>query len=157
MTTINFSGVDRCIEIAFGSGEDVATVEVADIYSSWKQWALLNPNFFHAMESAGGDDKATGQKIGSVFFLTNEWRICPAPHSSVPRTVLKLEGELYHRQAGFEIFDYDDVGAGQILIIEKLIPATSTVIETGTSGLTAEESALLLKIAKNSGLIPATL
>lgn len=48
-----------------------------DLYSDWKEWALLNNQYLPAIRAVGGDivNPNTGEQTGTTFFTTNGWRI----------------------------------------------------------------------------------
>jgi hypothetical protein len=161
MATISFNGLEKCVEITFGSGEDSANIEVIDIYSLWKEWTQIDDNlkWDQAFSSTGGDPLGGTEYLGSAFFIKNDWKICPIPYTGIQATKLVLVGNLFPEIVGTPLFDYSSVPINQQTHCElrtSNLPILQ-VIETGVSGLTPEESAALLKIKSNAGLIPALL
>jgi hypothetical protein len=68
----SFNGLTKRITIT-----NVSSVDVKDLYSSWKQWALLEDNlrFLPALRTIGGDPTVEGQSAPAYYFLTNGWRV----------------------------------------------------------------------------------
>jgi hypothetical protein len=66
-------------EIANGADN---TVDVVDIYSTWKQWVIQSDNAKYppAFRVIGGDPISPSQNVGSTFFFNviDGWRIIPA-------------------------------------------------------------------------------
>jgi len=48
-----------------------------DVYSSWKEWALVRDNlkFLSAIRGIGGDSIGGGLYAGDIYFLVNGWRL----------------------------------------------------------------------------------
>ena len=48
-----------------------------DIYSSWKEWFILNENakWLPALRVVGGDPISAGRFLGTTYFLINGWKI----------------------------------------------------------------------------------
>lgn len=66
-----FDGPNKLIDIS-GTTE----VDVQELYSSWKEWVLLdNANYYDAFRTFGGDPTITGQFAPSYYFLQNGWRV----------------------------------------------------------------------------------
>jgi hypothetical protein len=64
-----------------------------DIYSDWKEWALLGDNFKYdqAMRSTGGDPLPGSKALGSTYFLMNGWKIRPQEANHT----LNVDGNMY--------------------------------------------------------------
>lgn len=86
---ITFDGPTRLITLESGQ----TLVEVAEIYSRWKDWALLNPQFPEAFRQVGGDPLGGGVFSGINTFIRNDlgWRIKP-PEEDI---IINLVGNLY--------------------------------------------------------------
>lgn len=71
---VMFDGPTKTIVIS--PSVDVIDIGV-DLYSAWKDWALLRDNlkFLQAMRSTGGDPLPGNLKLGATYFLVNGWRI----------------------------------------------------------------------------------
>ncbi len=71
---VTFDGPNSLIRI--NDGETELNVE-ADIYSAWKDWALLRDylKWEPALRNTGGDPLPGGDALGATFFLINGWRI----------------------------------------------------------------------------------
>lgn len=88
MANVTFDGVNKIITV--NSGVTSLNVQV-DLYSDWKEWALLNPGFLPAFRSVGGDELQTNYYLAPTFFLLNGWRIRPAEEDRI----LNVAGNLY--------------------------------------------------------------
>ncbi len=86
---IAFDGPSLLITLESGD----TTVEVAEIYSRWKDWVLLNPGYPEAFRAVGGDPLGGGLFSGINTFIRNDlgWRIKP-PEEDIDIT---LVGNLY--------------------------------------------------------------
>lgn len=89
----------RIVEIDAG-GDNV--LDVAEIYSEWKEWLKLSDNakFSQAFRFVGGDPISDTQDLGVTYFLLNGWRIRPAESSHK----LTLVGNIFTDPSGFSIF-----------------------------------------------------
>lgn len=67
-----FNGITKRITVT-----GVTEVDVKDLYSSWKEWAVAGDNlkYSQALRTIGGDPTVEGQSAPSYYFLTNGWRI----------------------------------------------------------------------------------
>ena len=85
---VTFDGPRKRIKV--NEGVDALSVK-NDIYSSWKEWVMLDQNakFLPAFRTIGGDPVGGGQYAGDMYFLTNGWQI------EVDHTV-KVSGIVYH-------------------------------------------------------------
>jgi len=159
MATIQFNGVTKCIGIVLGVSELEATIDIQDLYSLWKEWVLESDNakYLPAFDGLGGNQVSTTEYLGRTFIIKNDWKICPI--ATEDDTKIILNGNIFPEVAGTPIISYAYMNPLLNTHVENrssLLPSLS-IIETGTSGLTATESALLEKIAKLVTLIPAAL
>lgn len=71
---VTFDGPNKLIII--NNGESSISIQ-DDIYSSWKQWAILRDylKFVPACRSVGGDPTVEGNFLGATFFTINNWQI----------------------------------------------------------------------------------
>lgn len=149
MSTITFSGESRCIAINLGAQESSATVKVSDIYRAWKNWVSQSDNlkYLQAIRPVGGEPLNEIERLGSAFFLVEEWRICPIP--TEVETKLTIDGNLFPEPATNPVLSYHMVPSGLHTHVEmrtSTLPVTMiTQVNTG-SGLSAEERATLLAI-----------
>jgi hypothetical protein len=70
-----FDGPNKLVRLSNGAGTIVVK---EDIYSPWKEWALIADNlkYFAALRSTGGDPlPGEGEFLGSTFFLINGWKL----------------------------------------------------------------------------------
>lgn len=88
---ISFDGPSLLITLAAGDTE----VEVAEIYSRWKDWVLLSDNAKYppAFRETGGDPLGGGVFAGVNTFIRNDlgWRIKP-PEQDI---IINLIGNIY--------------------------------------------------------------
>lgn len=138
--SVTFDGPNKLI-IA-DAGTTYLNVAV-DIYSAWKIWAAQDENikYEQAMRVVGGDPTVGGNRISGYFFLMNGWRIRPqeANHYLVVDGILLVDG-------GGDPF-VNTLGTYNVRI-NQITPlqAEAILVETGVSGLTAEESNQLLSL-----------
>lgn len=143
MTVATFDGPNLIIQLP-----SIVTYDVQrDFYSAWKQWAALSDNlkYLPAFDTTGGDVISEGQTIAPYFFCRNDlgWRIrMPESDGEIP-----VEGNLFARQSTIPLFEQ---AAGFDAFLRLEVSSRAVVIQTGISGLTAAESALIK-------LIPATI
>ena len=73
---VTFDGVNKLILI--NPGETSLDVQ-ADIYSAWKQWAILETNlkYLNPISTVGGEPTIAGQRLDVTYFLINGWKIKP--------------------------------------------------------------------------------
>jgi len=88
MANVTFNGTTKIITV--NSGVTTLNVQV-DLYSDWKEWAILNPGYLPAFRSVGGDQLQTDYFLAPTFFLLNGWRIRPAEENRI----LSVIGNLY--------------------------------------------------------------
>jgi len=71
---VTFDGENSLIIV--NEGETEINIQ-ADIYSAWKDWALLRDylKFRAALRTTGGDPLPSGDALGATFFLINGWQI----------------------------------------------------------------------------------
>jgi hypothetical protein len=138
---INPSGL--CIDLMCGIGETDVTFQVSDIYSTWKDWLLINDNskYLQAMDSAGGEPLGGSEALGRAYFLltSNGWKICPNTTEAEVRII--LQGNLFASPATDSLFDYDEVASK--CFVELRTSTLPSIMETGTSGLLPSESSQL--------------
>jgi len=143
VTVATFDGPNLIIQLPSIDTYDVQR----DLYSAWKQWAALSDNlkFAQAFETTGGDQISDTSTIAPYFFCRNDlgWRIrMPESDGEIP-----VDGNLFARQSTIPLFE-QATGFDAFLRLE--VSSRAVVIQTGVSGLTAAESALIK-------LIPATI
>lgn len=139
---VTFVGETR--EIIINPGFTEISVK-EDIYSAWKQWALLrnNTKFPEALRSTGGDSLGSGLFAGDIYFLRNGWKI-------VVNELVKIDGVIYHDD-GIEVFDVKS-GGGVISTVSNLVQ-TVQVGSTGTGDCpTSEDIAIATENRLNNTL-----
>jgi hypothetical protein len=137
----SFDGVTKIISLT----NSTTVLDVKDLYSRWKDWSQNGgSNYLQAFSPVGGDpvDENQGIYVTGYFFLTNGWRVRPqeANHKLNVKNgvLLTLEGE--------DPF-LSTLGTYNVLVLySQPVRSESTIIETGTSGLTSQESDKLMSI-----------
>ena len=143
MTVATFDGPSLTIQLPSVEPYDAQR----DLYSAWKQWAGLSDNlkYLPAFDTTGGDVISEGQTIAPYFFCRNDlgWRIkMPDDNGEIV-----VAGNIFPRDSNETLFQQSP-GYDAFLRLE--VSSRAVVIESGVSGLTPAESALLK-------LIPALL
>ena len=136
MADATFDGANLYITLPSIGGFDVQT----EIYSAWKEWIAIGDNAKYppAFDTTGGDDVGGGQKIAPYFFCRNDlgWRIkMPSNDGEIV-----VSGNLFPRDSSIALFEQTS-GFDAFLRLE--VSTRAVVVETGVSGLTAEESTQL--------------
>lgn len=77
---VTFDGINKLILI--NDGETELDFQI-DVYSSWKEWSLLEDNlkYLPAFSTIGGEPTVAGQKLDVTYFLINGWKLKPYPGS----------------------------------------------------------------------------
>ena len=135
----SFDGVAKIISLTVGT----TAMDVKDFYSRWKDWTQTGGSkYLQAMSIVGGDpiDQANGIYVTSYIFLENGWKVRPYEGNHK----LKVSNGVLLTSTGDDPF-LQTVGSYNVLVqYSQPVRSESTVIETGVSGLTAEESETLL-------------
>jgi hypothetical protein len=130
-----FDGTTKIITYSIGT----TGMDVKDLYSRWKDWVSLSGSkYLQAMNVVGGEpiDEANGIYVSSYVFLENGWRIRPAEENHT----LKVANGILLTSTGDDPF-IETAGYYNVQIkFSQPVATQSVVIETGTSGLTEEES-----------------
>lgn len=128
-----FDGPNKRINCLSGT----TTLDMVEVYSSWKEWMLLSDNakYQFAFTVIGGDEIAPGEYLGRTFFLENGWKIKPQEASHV----LTVIGNLYSRD-GLSPF-VTTSGAYNVSIRSKFSNLIDMIATGGGSALTKEEIA----------------
>lgn len=80
MAQFTFDGPNKLIIGAYTPVSSEFTADAAiDLYSDWKEWAVLDDNskYAQALSTVGGEQIGVGVYTGSYFFLENGWKIRP--------------------------------------------------------------------------------
>ena len=146
MADATFDGANLHITLPSIGSFDTQT----DIYSAWKEWIVQSDNAKYppAFDTTGGDNVGAGQTIAPYFFCRNDlgWRIkMPEANGEII-----VAGNLFPRDPNAALFEQT---SGYDAFLRLEVSTRAVVIERGTSGLTAAESAQLA----NAALIPALL
>lgn len=140
---VTFDGVNKLILI--NNGETSIDVQ-RDIYSSWKEWDLLETNtrYLPALNTVGGEPTIAGQKLDVTYFLINGWRIKPYPGSydlNIVGNLFEVNGGSIKVQADIikSIPNNISVSTNTSVIVRQVNGAT-------TGGLTVDQDAALFNI-----------
>jgi len=121
----------------------IVSFKVIDLYSAWKDWVVNGEGrqYPALFDVTGGDAITDVVNAGSYFFLRTDlgWAVTPPEVNGV--TII-VEGNLFPRVVGaFAIIPRDGYTATIMTQTSSLTQAVH--LETGTSGLTPEESTKL--------------
>lgn len=166
---ISFDGPNLTITLSSGD----TTVEVAEIYSRWKDWVLAgNVGYYPAFRETGGDPLGGGVYAGVNVFIRNDlgWRIKP-PEEDI---IINLVGNLYPEDpdtvwrapttGGYDteintnnsanLLLFDSGGGGSAPSAASIADAVWDELLSGhtISGSTGEKMGKLLTLAKFLGL-----
>ncbi len=126
---ITFDGPNKVITLASGETQ----VSVKDVYSRWKDWAVLSDNakYLPAFRTIGGDPLSAIINAGDYYFLRNDygWRIKP-PEEDI---TVYLSGNLAAEDSAIQAINPTD-GAYTAAII-GLQPVTQGVTPVMASQL----------------------
>jgi len=118
-----------------------------DIYSEWKRWVLdaENQKYPVAFDTTGGDPLDATTSIDAFYFLRNDlgWTI----HGPEATGEVVINGNIFPRDFNKTSF----VGPqtpGLTQLFKLVVSSKALAIETSTSGLTPNESAMLNLIKK---------
>jgi len=143
MPAVIFNGSDLIIQLPSIVSYDTQQ----DLYSEWKLWVAQSDNakYPQAFDTTGGDVVGAGQRIAPYFFCRNDlgWRIRMPDENGE----LVVAGNLFPRDPNLPLFEQ---ATGYDAFLRLEVSTRAVVIETGVSGLTPAESALVK-------LIPALL
>jgi len=134
---VTFDGPNKLMILKPGV-TDVCITEC--LYSPWKIWVQESDNakYEQAFRIVGGEPTTGSNSIAPYSFLLNGWRIRPqeANHTLTVDGVVIVDG-------GGDPFD--TLGTYNVRI-NMITPLQAETVETGISGLTAEESQQLADI-----------
>lgn len=125
---VTFDGVNKIIWI----NEGVTQIDVQkDIYSSWKEWLLLETNtkYLQAIDTVGGEPTIQGQFLDVTYFLINGWKLKPQPGSYT----LNIIGNIF------------DIDGGQIFEPAKIDPLLENNININTN------TSVIVRQVRNEG------
>jgi len=133
---VTFDGANKLIIADSGTVE----INVKELYSMWKEWVQIGDNLKYqiAFKVVGGEPTVGNNIITPYFFLSNGWKIRPQEANHT----LNIDGILI-TDDGSDAFT-DTLGTFRVGI-NQIVPiyTESVLMETGTSGLTPEESTKL--------------
>jgi hypothetical protein len=121
--SVTFNGPSKLIVADSGT----TALDMADVYSRWKDWvAAGNASFEAAFRVVGGDPTEGANFIAPYFFLTNGWRIRPqeAAHE------LTISGAILVDGGGAPVIP--TLGTFQVLVT-RVVPVRAEGVATGGS------------------------
>jgi hypothetical protein len=130
------------------------TLLMKDLYSRWKDEILAN-NMIAGCDQAFRVIKepfAGAAFVGPYYFLMNDWQIRPKdePHELI------VDGTLTQDVTStLPNFKLDNLT--QVVSIVREIAVSVQIVETGISGLTADESLRLSRIESSTASLPSLL
>lgn len=135
---ITFDPVNRRIVLSS------ASVSAVELWSRWCDWAATGDNlkWLPAMRQVGGDDLGGGLLIPAYVFLLNGWRVRPmeADHT------LTISGNLFV-EGGSGSPVVSTLGTYNVLV-QLVVPVQAQAVNTGGSGLSPQQDAMLNRVAK---------
>lgn len=143
----SFDCANRIIQL-----DTTAPLDMLDLYSRWKDEILSGISGCSKSMRVIKEPLAGTSFIGPYYFIMNDWQIRPydSPHELVVSgTVVQDE------TSSLSPFKLDDLT--QVVSIVRQVAVDVQVVETGVSGLTAEESLQLSRVKSNTDIIPALL
>lgn len=135
---ITFDGPNKLIILSA-----TTTLDAQEVYSRWKDWVTLSDNakFEPAFSnSVGGNALGGGVNLGQYFFIQNGWQIRPQESAHT----LTVTGNLFPIPDTASVYA-PTLGDFNVQIIQSQSSLTQQ-LETGTSGLTPDESTQLAAI-----------
>lgn len=143
---VTFDGVNKLIII--NPGETQLDVQ-ADVYSAWKEWAILENNlkYLNPISTVGGEPTVAGQRLDVTYFLINGWKIKPYSGTydlTLVGNIFDVDGGSIKVPADVNRFNPNNItiNTNTSVIVRQVDASTAT---TG-SGLTDAESAALFNI-----------
>ncbi len=113
----------------------VTSFSAIDLYSDWKEWAILNSQYAPAFRVVGGDPIGGGLFVASYFFLINGWRVRPYEGNHT----LTIEGNLIVDGGGVPVVP--TLGAYTVSVQYTVPVQAQGISVSGGSGPTASEIA----------------
>jgi len=126
---VNFDGRNKVIIVH----EGVTELDIkADIYSAWKEWIRVSPEYPYAsswkqaISAIGGEPLNDTLSVGATFFLENNWRI--QPFASKSPYVLTVNGNIFTREIGGNPFLFAEgvsVNLTRSNIVDQLVASAA--------------------------------
>ena len=120
-------------------------MDAAEMYSEWKRWCVLEDGAKYppAFSVIGGEDIGSGLRVGTYIFLlvSNGWTLVGPDEDDV---TIQITGNLYPDIANYPVIT--TYLLNHFVLIMRNSSLTQT-INTGGTGLTAEQDNLLKDIA----------
>jgi hypothetical protein len=148
--TFTFDGANKLIIVNDGPTHDW---DAQEVYSRWKEWVLTDDNskYVEAFRSVAGDPISNTQNISPYIFLNNTagWRIrC---HESDHE--MHVTGNLYGEDPDLPLFTPTLGDFTVVVTIDRSAASITTTVTSG-SGLSTDQSTMLLEMYKLLGLDP---
>jgi hypothetical protein len=126
MANVSFNGNTKLITINHG----ITSISARDdLYSEWKNWAILSDNlkYAQAFRSVGGDPTVGDNYVGDYYFLTNGWKVKPYEGNHT----LIITGNLYVDGGGSP---FVPTSGGFNVIISMQVSSLAEKVLVSTSG-----------------------
>jgi len=155
--TCTFDGVNKTITLDADIEDYVnntITIEVIDMYRAWKDWCINEEGLKYppAFRAIGNDPIGGGVYVGSYFFMQEGWTGVPPSRDNI---VIILKGNLYTEVQGAQVLEPLPEYTTTLIMQNSSLTQVSRV-ETGVSGLTAEESVRLMTTATKQDVVAAS-
>lgn len=139
-----FDCVNKIIQL-----NDTSSLDMLDLYSRWKDEVISTASGCQQAFRVIKEPLSGSTFVGPYYFIMNDWQIRPfdsAHELIVSGTIVQ---DITSSLAIFKLNNLTN-----IVSIVREVAVNVQVVETNTSGLTAQESAKLTNINNNANLIP---
>lgn len=133
MLNVSFNGNTKLITINHG----ITTISVRDdLYSEWKNWAILSDNlkYAQAFRTVGGDPTVGDNYVGDYYFLTNGWKVKPYEDNHI----LTINGNLYVDGSG-NPFASTNGGFNVVISMQTSSLTEKVVVSSSGADVTRED------------------
>jgi len=129
-----------------------APLDMIDLYSRWKDEVISSISGCSQFMRVIKEPLSGSSFIGPYYFIMNDWQIRPFDY---PHELVVSGTVVQDITSSVDPFKLDNLT--QVVSIVRQVAVDVQVVETGVSGLTAEESFQLSRVKSNTDIIPALL